>query len=75
MSKLSNEQFEDIVSMVVQNAKEAFDEAKENRNDDFLNGRKQAYYEVLDTIKSQLLVDDANLAAYGLDKSVEEMAG
>ena len=59
-----------IIKRVIQNALDATEEAKEN-NDDFYNGRKLVYYEILDTIKSELYVRDADLSEFGLDFDLE----
>lgn len=59
-----------IVSRVIDNANEALKE--ENSNDDFYKGRKLAYYEVLDTIKSELMANNQDLKEYGLDIDLEK---
>ena len=59
-----------IIKRVIQNALDTAEEAKEN-NDDFNKGRKLAYYEILDTIKSELYVRDADLSEFGLDFDLE----
>jgi hypothetical protein len=61
-----------IISRVIQNAFDAAEEAKENKNSDFYNGRKLAYYEILDTIQSELDVRDADLKEFGLDIDLEK---
>ena len=47
---LTEYEIEYIIARVVQNSQYATDEAKENPSE-FNEGRKFAYYEVLDTIK------------------------
>ena len=59
-----------IIKRVIQNALDTAEEAKEN-NDDFNKGRKLAYYEILDTIKSELYVRDVDLSDFGLDFDLE----
>lgn len=61
-----------IISRVIENANDAAEEAKQNKNDDFYKGRKLAYYEILDTIKSELDVRDADLKEFGLDIDLEK---
>ena len=61
-----------IISRVIENANEALAESKQNPNDDFVKGRKLAYYEVLDTIKSELIARDYDLKKVGLDVELEE---
>lgn len=62
-----------IFSRIIKNAKNAFVEAEENKNDDFYKGRKFAYYEILDTIKNELIVREQNLEEFGLDIDLEEV--
>ena len=59
-----------IIKRVIQNALDTAEEAKEN-DDDFNKGRKLAYYEILDTIKSELYVRDVDLSEFGLDFDLE----
>ena len=59
-----------IIARVIENAYNAAEEAKQNGND-FYKGRKLAYYEILDTIKNELLVRDADLKEFGLDIDLE----
>lgn len=68
-----NEEFiKFIVSRVLDNANDAFKEAKQNTDDDFLEGKKLAYYEILDTIKNELVAREQDLKEYGLDINLEE---
>ena len=50
-----------IIARVLDNAKEAFQDAKERPDDEFIQGRRLAYYEILDTIRNELMVRDADL--------------
>lgn len=61
-----------IISRVIENANEALEEAKANKNDDFYKGRKLAYYEILDTIKNELDISDQDLKDFGLDIDLEK---
>ncbi len=66
---LMNEEFvKYIVSRLVDNAKDA---AKE-QNSDFVNGKRLAYYEMLDTVKNELFANDCDLKEFGLDLNLEE---
>ena len=69
--KMTEEAIKFIISRVIDNASDAAEEAKEN-GDDFYKGRKLAYYEILDTIKNELIVRDADLKEFGLDINLEE---
>nr|DAM69591.1 MAG TPA: hypothetical protein [Caudoviricetes sp.] len=68
-----SDEFKYIVSRVLDNANDAISEAKENPEDDFYKGRKMAYYEILDTIKNELKVRDADLKEFGLDIDLENI--
>lgn len=61
------EMYKYIIDLIVEGAKEARDESNQNPDDDFYKGRKFAYYEVLDTIKEELEVNDKDLKEFGLD--------
>jgi hypothetical protein len=61
-----------IVSRVIENARDAREEAKENKSDDFYRGKNLAYYEILDTIKNELDVRDEDLKELGLDIDLEK---
>lgn len=62
-----------IVETLVDNANDTINELREKPNDDFLEGKKLAYYEMLDSIKSRLEVREENLAEYGLNFDIEKM--
>ena len=61
-----------IVSRVIENANDAIEEAKQNPKDDFYKGHKLAYYEILDTIKSELSAHNQDLKEFGLDIDLEK---
>ena len=69
--EISIEAYKFIISRVLECAFESIEEAKENNNE-FNNGRKLAYYEVADIIKSELYVRDADLKEFGLDIDLEK---
>lgn len=68
---LSPEAVKFIIARVLDNANDAFKEAKDNRQNDFYQGRKFAYYEILDTIKNELIAHDQDLKEFGLDENLE----
>ena len=70
---LSNDSVKYIISRVLDNAKDAFEEADENKDDDFYKGKKLAYYEILDTIKNELDVREEDLKDFGLDVDLERI--
>ena len=61
-----------IVSRIIDNARDALNEAKQNKDDVFYAGRKLAYYEMLDTIKNELVAREQNLEEFGLDINLEK---
>ena len=69
---MTDAEFEFIVSRVVANAYDALKEAEQNK-DDFYKGRKFAYYEVLNTIKNELIVREQELNKYNLDIDLEKI--
>lgn len=72
MSKpLEQAEIEYIIARVIKNANDSVIEAKETPCE-FNIGRKQAYYEVLDTIKNELLFREQNLRDYGYEKDWEK---
>ena len=60
-----------IVSRILDNAKDTFEESKTDKSD-FIDGKKLAYYEMLDTIKNELIVRDVDLETFGLDINLEK---
>lgn len=74
MSKLSEESLKYIIGRLVENANEAVEESDKDRSDSFNQGRRLAYYEMLDILKSELDVRDADLKELGLDFDVNKIA-
>ena len=70
MNNLSPSELEFIVSRLLENAVLA---AQEKNDDDFSKGKKMAYYEMLDIIKSELDVRDIDLSKYGLNIELENL--
>ena len=60
-----------IVSRLLENAIEAAEEAKANKDDLYCTGRQVAYYEMLDILKTELCVRDQDLKEFGLDIDLE----
>ena len=58
------------MSRILSNANKAF---HENDDSDFENGRRLAYYEMLDTIKNELILRDVDISKYGLNINLEEL--
>ena len=61
-----------IVGRIVERAREAVEESKDNREDGFKDGRALAYYEVLDILRTELSVREISLEKIGLDFDLEK---
>lgn len=61
-----------IVTRIVERAKEAAGEAKEDKTDNFKDGRALAYYEVLDILRTELEARDLDLNYVGLGFDLEK---
>ena len=72
---MTEETIKHIIARVIDNANDALEEERKNKNDafSFYKGKKLAYYEILDTIKNDLDIDDQDLKAFGLDVNLEKM--
>ena len=73
MNDLTAERLQYIIARVIDNANDAVKDSKENPKDDFINGKKLAYYEVLDTIKNELDVSEQDMKEFGLDFPLETL--
>ena len=69
---MSESEVKYIVSRVLDNANEAFEDAESNKDDDFYKGKKLAYYEILDTIKNELKARGQDLKEFGLNINLEK---
>ena len=70
---MTEETIKHIIVRVIDNANDALEEERKNKNDAFYKGKKLAYYEILDTIKNDLDIDDQDLKAFGLDVNLEKL--
>ena len=70
MNKLTESELEFIISRVLDNPKDAAESTEESQ---FNEGKKLAYYEILDTIKNELTVRDIDVKRFGLDTVLEEL--
>lgn len=68
---LTSEAIKYIIARVLDNANDAMEECKDNGTDAFYSGKRLAYYEVLDTIKNELIVRGQDLKEFGLDIDLE----
>ena len=70
---MTEETIKHIIARVIDNANDALEEERKNKNDAFYKGKKLAYYEILDTIKNDLDIDDQDLKAFVLYVNLEKM--
>ena len=61
-----------IIARVIDNANHALEEQKKNPNDDFYHGKCLAYYEILDSIKNDLIIEGEDLKEFGLNINLEK---
>lgn len=71
-SNLTADSLRFIIARLIENANESIRESRENREDLFKSGRSEAYYEMPDTLKSELSVRDEDLTQYGLNVNLEQ---
>ena len=69
-NQLTTAELEYIISRVLSNANDALTNTD---NSDFSNGKKEAYYEVLDTIKNELIAREVDIKPFGLDIPLERL--
>lgn len=69
-NQLTTAELEYIISRVLSNANDAISNADKS---DFSNGRKMAYYEILDTIKNELITRNIDIKSLGLDIPLESL--
>ncbi len=58
---MNNDVFNHIINRLLSNANDALKDAQANGKDEFCIGKKLAYYEVLDTIKNDLIIAEYDL--------------
>ena len=73
MNELSSDAVKYIIARIIDNANDTIKDYKQNKNDDFVKGKKLAYYEVLDTIKNELSVRNQNLNEFGLNIDLDKI--
>ena len=60
------------IERLIENADEAVAEAKTHRGDEYYSTRQIVYYEVLDTIKDDIIMGDLDPADFGLGMDLEK---
>lgn len=69
---MNDDIFKYIVARIIDNAKDASNEYQES-NSEFADGKCLAYYEVLDTIKNELVTRDIDITGYGFDTKIKNI--
>ena len=67
-----NDVLKATIERLIENADEAVEEAKVHCGDDYYSTRRLVYYEVLDTIKDDIIMGDLDPADYGLGMDLEK---
>ena len=67
MNSLTPESIKYIIGRLLERGAEAAEESKADPESEFEEGRKMAYYEMLDILKSELMVRDQDLKEFGID--------
>lgn len=70
MNHLSTSELEFIVARVLENTRDCLSDEDDSP---FAQGKRLAYYEVLDTIKNELAVRDVDLSGFGLEIPLETL--
>lgn len=69
---LTTESLKYMIARLLDNANDAMKEYREDKSNKFFAGRKMAYYEMLDILKTELDVRDEDLEELGLDIDLVE---
>lgn len=68
---LTKEGIKYMIARLLENANEAAEESRKDKDDPYCAGRKVAYYEMLDIMRTELDVRDQDLKEFGLDIDLE----
>ena len=60
-----------MIARLLDNANDAVEQSKADMDDKFAAGRRVAYYEMLDILKTELDIRDQDLKEFGLDIDLE----
>lgn len=71
MNELTSDAIKYIIARLLDNANDAVEEYNKDKKDEFNAGRKVAYYEMLDILKTEFDVRDQDLKEFGLDIDLE----
>ena len=68
---LTREGMKSIVARLLDSANDAAEEYSRDKDNKFQAGRRSAYYEMLDILRTELDVRDEDLKEFGLDIDLE----
>lgn len=68
---LTREGIKYMVGRLLENANDAVKESEENKDDLLAAGRRLAYYEMLDILKTELDIREQDLKEFGLNIDLE----
>lgn len=66
-SDITKERLKYIIERLLERTSETLQEQKEDPKDEFLDGKCLAYYEMLDIIKTELEISEADLKEFGIN--------
>ena len=70
--RMNKDQIDYIISKLLDWAKDTLLELKENPNDDFYEGKRLAYYEMLLAIQDDIKTNGTDSKEYGIDIDLEK---
>ncbi len=68
---LTKEGIKYMIARLLENANEAAEESRQDKDDPYCAGRKVAYYEMLNILKTELDIREQDLKEFGLDIDLE----
>lgn len=69
---MNNDIFNHLMERLLSKADDALNTYQKDKSNEFYSGRVEAYYEVLDALKSELTVWDYDLGQCGLDFDLDK---
>ena len=69
---IEDDQMSHIISLVLDNANDAIEEAKLDKNDKFAQGRLSAYNEIIELIRYMLISGSQDVERFCFTKNLEE---
>ena len=69
---MNNDIFNHLMERLLSKADDALNTYQKDKSNEFYSGRVEAYYEVLDALKSELTVWDYDLDQCGLDFDLDK---